>query len=65
MSQILVRYQEVGMLRQEHPLHALASLLGPMIHISMMRNANLEPFLPELDLVLHVEGFISGHSSNN
>jgi AcrR family transcriptional regulator len=65
MGQILVCYQEVGMLRQEHPLHALASLLGPMIYISMMRNANLEALLPELDLVLHVEGFISGHSSNN
>ena len=65
MGQILVRYQEEGKLRQEHPLHALASLLGPMIYISMMRNANLEAFLPEIDLGLHVEGFISGHSSNN
>lgn len=64
MGQILVRYQEEGKLRQEHPLHALASLLGPMIYISMMRNANLEAFLPEIDLGLHVDGFISGHSSN-
>jgi AcrR family transcriptional regulator len=62
MGQMLLRYQEDGILREEHPLHALASLLGPMIYISMMRNAKFDELIPELDLTLHVEGFIRGHA---
>jgi AcrR family transcriptional regulator len=62
MAQILVRYQEEGRLRQEHPLHALASLLGPMIYTSMMQKASLGESPPELDLLLHVDGFIDGHA---
>jgi AcrR family transcriptional regulator len=61
MSQILIRYQEEGILRKEHPLHALGSLLGPMVYISMLRNAKFEELLPDLDLSIHVERFINGH----
>jgi AcrR family transcriptional regulator len=61
IGQLLARYQAEGVLRQEHPLHALATLLGPMIYIAMMRGAMQESPLPPLDLSNHVAGFLEGH----
>jgi AcrR family transcriptional regulator len=62
MGQLLARYQAEGVLRQEHPLHALAALLGPLIYIAMMRNAKYEDLIPPLDLSLHVDNYIRGRS---
>lgn len=64
MGQLLSRYQAESVLRQEHPLHALAALLGPLIYIAMMRNAMNEDLVPSMDLVLHVDVFVHGHGAN-
>jgi AcrR family transcriptional regulator len=61
IGHLLARYQAEGVLRQEHPLHAVATLLGPMIYIAMMRGAMQESPPPPLDLSNHVAGFLEGH----
>ena len=65
LGQLLARYQAEGILRQEHPLHALAALLGPMIYIAMMRNAKYKDTIPDLDLISHVKLYINGRSLVN
>ncbi|MFC1879005.1 TetR/AcrR family transcriptional regulator [Chloroflexota bacterium] len=60
IGQMLARYQAEGVLRQEHPLHALAALLGPMIYTTMMRSALEDDLLPPLDLSIHVSSFLEG-----
>ena len=60
IGQLLARYQAEGVLRQEHPLHALAALLGPLIYIAMMRAAIEDAVLPPFDLTSHVTCFLEG-----
>ena len=57
---LLARYQNEGVLRQEHPFHAVAALLGPLIHVAMMRSAMQDSALPQLDLSNHVAGYLEG-----
>jgi AcrR family transcriptional regulator len=62
IAQLLARYQSEGILRQEHPMQALAALLGPiMVYVSLLRNAMPAVDLPPLDLEDHVAGFLEGH----
>ncbi len=61
MGQLLARYQGEGVLKQEHPLHALASLIGPLIATNMLRFALKERPMPALDLSSHVANFVDGH----
>jgi hypothetical protein len=60
ISQLLARYQSKGVLQLEHPMHALAALLGPLIYASMMQNALLKADIPPLDLENHVTRFLEG-----
>jgi AcrR family transcriptional regulator len=60
ISQLLTNYQSEGILRQEHPMHALAALLGPLIYVSMMQKAIFEGSIPPLDLENHVACFLEG-----
>jgi AcrR family transcriptional regulator len=60
LGQVLARYQTEGVLRQEHPMHALAALLGPLIYTTMLRGAMKEIPLPPLDLSNHVDYFLDG-----
>jgi AcrR family transcriptional regulator len=60
ISQLLVRYQSEGVLHQEHPMHALAALLGPLIYGGMMRKAMINSDVPPLDLLKHVTIFLEG-----
>jgi AcrR family transcriptional regulator len=60
IGQLLARYQEEGVLKAEHPMHALAGLLGPLIAINMLRNATDKLLMPPPDLVNHVTFFLNG-----
>ncbi len=60
ISQLLARYQEGGVLRQEHPMHTLAGLLGPLIATNMMRNVAQDIPFPPPDLEKHVAAFLNG-----
>ena len=61
IGQLLIRYQEENVLKQEHPLHALASLIGPLIALNMLRTAHKEAPIPLPDLNDHVASFLNGH----
>jgi len=62
ISQMLARYQAQGLLRPEHPLHALAALLGPLIYLTMVGDTIPAPQPPPLDLEHHVTCFMEGRS---
>lgn len=57
---MLTRYQEEGVLREEHPVHAVAGLIGPLIIMTLLRGVPLQRELPELELEALVDGFLSG-----
>jgi hypothetical protein len=60
MGDLLMRYQKEGVLKSEHPLHALAALLGPLMYSSLVRNAVSDPPVPSLDLANHVACYLDG-----
>jgi AcrR family transcriptional regulator len=60
MGDLLTRYQEEGVLKSEHPLHALAALLGPLMYSSLVRNAVSDPPVPALNLTNHVACYLDG-----
>ena len=60
IGKLLNQYQSEGILRKEHPLHAAASLLGPLIFMAMINNTITENKLPVLDLNFHVDFFLKG-----
>lgn len=60
MARLIARYQSEGILKTEPPLHALATLLGPLMYIETIRKAKLDFELPPLDLSNHVTCFLKG-----
>lgn len=60
IGQVLARYQAEGVLKEEHPMHALAGLIGPLIAMNLMRMMPVSVPLPSLDLGEHVRGFVNG-----
>ena len=60
MADLLARYQKEGVLKAEHPLHALAALLGPLMYSSLVRGAVTSPPVPALDLGNHVTYYLEG-----
>ncbi|RMG93394.1 MAG: hypothetical protein D6706_15370, partial [Chloroflexi bacterium] len=60
IGRLLARYQAEGVLRPEHPLHAVAALLGPLMVMNLIRNVRSDMAPPPLDLAAHVEGFVNG-----
>ena len=59
-GQILARYQSEGVLRPEHPFHALAALAGPLIMVRMLKGSSPNLPLPDPDLEMHVEHYLTG-----
>lgn len=57
---VIIRYQAEGVLTAEHPLHAVATLLAPLMYISTIRNAKLDRLMPALDLSKHVASYLEG-----
>jgi AcrR family transcriptional regulator len=60
MGGLLARYQDEGVLKSEHPLHALAALLGPLMYSSLVRGAVSDTPIPPLDLSNHVRCYLDG-----
>jgi hypothetical protein len=57
---LIARYQGEGVLKPEHPLHAVASLLGPLMYIVTIRREKLDSSVPPIDLPAHVTNFLEG-----
>ena len=57
---LISRYQDEGVLKTEHPLHAVASLLGPLMYITIIRREKLDSQVPPIDLSTHVTYFLEG-----
>ena len=60
IGQLLARYQAEGILKQEHPLNAVAGLLGPLIATNMIRGATADIHFPQIDLTNHVACYLNG-----
>ena len=60
VGQLLARYQADGILVQEHPLHAVAALWGPLMVTNIMRSAAPGVAPPPIDLAAHVAQFLDG-----
>ena len=60
IAQLLLRYQEEGILQPEHPMQALAGLLGPLIATNMIRNIAHGLPIPPPDLDNLVAVFLNG-----
>ncbi|MDJ0756359.1 MAG: TetR/AcrR family transcriptional regulator [Ardenticatenaceae bacterium] len=60
LGQLLARYQAEGVLRPEHPLHAVGALVGPIVVARNLSLTNLNLYLPAFDLQNHVENYLTG-----
>ena len=63
VGQLLARYQAEGILKPEHPLHALANLIGPIMAINMLNVAVQGISVPQIDFVEYVSTFVRGHQN--
>ena len=59
-GQLLARYQSEGVLRPEHPFHAVAALAGPLVMIRLLNSSHPQMPMPDPDLATHVENYLSG-----
>lgn len=57
---LLGKYQAEGKLKQEHPMHAMSTLLAPLMYLSMMQSAMPEMNVPPLDIESHIASFLEG-----
>lgn len=60
VGKLLARYQAEGILVQEHPLHAVAALWGPLMVTNLIRSASPAVAPPQIDLQAHVALFLDG-----
>ncbi|RME48079.1 MAG: hypothetical protein D6796_06795 [Caldilineae bacterium] len=60
IAELLARYQQKGVLRQEHPLHSAAALLGPLVYFAMARGTTFEAQIPPMKPETHVRHFLEG-----
>ncbi len=65
IGELLARYQDAGILRHEHPMHALAGLLGPLFATNIMRNVAKDIPIPPPDLEEHVTAFLNGRLTHS
>lgn len=63
IGELLTRYQKDGVLQKEHPSHAAASLLGPLVYTAMMRNTISGNLIPPIDLEEHIAKYLEGRLS--
>ncbi len=62
VSALIARYQSEGILYAEHPLHAVGALLGPVIIYTMLKSAQPNLPLPQVDLSAHIARFLEGRA---
>ena len=65
IGNLFAKYQSEGILRQEHPLHAVAALLGPMMYSAMLSGALPSHAIPSLNLENHVSVFLEGRRGDS
>ncbi len=65
IGKLLNRYQSEGMLRKEHPLHAAASLLGPLVYTAMINSTITDTKIPEIDIHHFIDCYLSGRLIKN
>ena len=63
LVELLARYQQEGVLRQESSFRAVAALLGPLMYAGMMSRVLPETSDHEPDLEEHVDRFLHGRKS--
>ena len=63
IADLLARYQEAGVLRREHPLHSAAALLGPLVYLSLARDAIFAGQTPPVDPAAYVQRFLGGRKN--
>jgi len=63
IGNLFAKYQSEGILRPEHPLHAVAALLGPLMYTAMFSGALPGVSIPPLNLENHVAVFLDGRRS--
>lgn len=61
IGKLIARYQAEGVLKVVHPLHAVATLLGPLMYITTLRREKLDSRVPPIDLSEHVKYFLDGY----
>lgn len=57
---IIQKYQKQGQLKDESPLACLSALIGPILTSQMLRHANLNLPIPDMDPQAHVDIFLNG-----
>ena len=62
IGQLLARYQREGRLISEDPMMSVQILLGPVIVHSMLKRADPDIHLSDLDLQFHIETFVKGRT---
>lgn len=60
IESLLAHYQADGILRQEHPRHAVGALLGPLLYTGTLHRVMPDDGFPPLDLQTHVTHFLAG-----
>lgn len=60
IGSLIARYQAEGSLKVEHPLHAVATLLGPLMYITIIRREIMDGQVPPIDFSEHVTNFLDG-----
>ena len=63
IGELLTRYQKDGLLRKEHPFHAVVSLLGPLVYTAMMRSTISGNLIPPIELKDHITQYLEGRLS--
>lgn len=61
LGALLKRYQDEGLLKEEEPFHSLASLLGPLMIINLMKTVTGAEDLIGVEPTVHVDNFLNGH----
>jgi len=64
IGNLFAKYQSEGILRPEHPLHAVAALLAPLMYSAMLTGALPGHSIPPLNLEDHVAVFLEGRRDN-
>jgi len=65
IGELLTRYQKDGLIRKEHPSHAVASLLGPLVYTAMMRSTISGNLIPPIELNDHITRYLEGRLSQS
>jgi AcrR family transcriptional regulator len=64
VANVIKRYQDEGLLRNEPPLLMISILIGPLMVNQMLIQADIDWSITEIDLHDYVEGFLHGRKLN-